>query len=180
MVLHNYLYLLLSVSALMLVGCDTSTPAHETGNFNGNVDGTITGSVEGSAIQRDVDGVLLTITASATDTPCSVELSVSSVRPPDTLFTQLGGVYAVTQTPTSTENRRLVTANVEVEATEVSANCDGSFRGESGEVRVEQATPNRLDGTISLRAISADTAAEPADTLTVNGEFSAARRDVEG
>jgi hypothetical protein len=165
---------------LAFVGCDTAAPAEEPGDFNGNVDGAIAGQIEGTALQRDVDGVLLTITASTADTPCSVEISVSSVRPPDTLFRELEGVYAVTDASTSTENRRLVRADVEIEATNGSATCAGYFRGQSGEVRVEQATPNRLDGALSIEATSNSTANAPTDTVTVDGEFSAVRRQVEG
>jgi hypothetical protein len=135
---------------LAFVGCDTAAPAEEPGDFNGNVDGAIAGQIEGTALQRDVDGVLLTITASTADAPCSVE------------------------------NRRLLRADVEIEATNGSATCAGYFRGQSGEVRVEQATPNRLDGALSIEATSNSTANAPTDTVTVDGEFSAVRRQVEG
>ncbi len=174
----------LPIASLLLIvlaifGCDNTTSAEETGDFSGTLDGPITTRVDGSAVFLDVDGVLLNITVPDVEGPCSLDLSVFNVRPADTLLTELEGTYAVTPDPRIMTNRRLVVATVDIDTAAESVGCPGFYRGRSGSVQVERTTRNRVEGTISIQA-TPDDARTATDTLTVSGDFSAVRRQVEG
>jgi len=166
---------------LLATGCDETPGSPVNGEFRGSVQGAVADSLTGSATQTDINGLTLSVD-NLTVGSCPTEVSISTVRPPDTLFTAIEGVYEVTPDAVTLENKRLVRVTMSVGPNQTDDACPGVFRGRSGEVRVDRAGSDFVEGTLEFEATPpADgSAGAPTDTIRVDGIFRAARRTVEG